>query len=122
MRKGTKIFSSDDASFRIFDKRNDVFDFGAHRNLFSYLLQGIGYVLSAIINDTVSIMDVFNQFVRESAPAQAYDIDSAISNRFASRYNIRWDVFAKPASALYHYVSAYPGFLRVYHGLRVRLP
>ena len=108
------------------------------------------YSISGLIGiSSLTCCRASDQFVRESAPAQAYDIDSAISNRFASRYNIRWDVFAKPASALYHYVSAYPAelvhqdvgtydsividndfachfrricFLRVYHGLRVRLP
>src|SRR5574344_2897894 len=51
-------------------------------------------------------MNGINQLVAESAATKSNEINSAITCRIFSCYDIWWDIFAEAASTLYHYISS----------------
>ena len=105
------IYLPDNSPFRVANKINDVFYFGAGRHFCFNLCEGIRSVESALINDAVGIVDILYNLVRKTTTTESDDVDSTVSDRFASGYDIRRNIFTETASSLNHNVSAYPAKL-----------
>ena len=93
-----------------FEKSPEIDYIVNFRTLFEfifYFFQCFCRVQTTLVDDTICIVNTFDHFIGEATTAQADDVDSAESDRFASCNDVRRNIFTETASALNHYMTAY---------------
>lgn len=83
----------------------DVFNLRAHRYLLADFSETFFTQLAALIEQAVGVVDIFNQFGREAATAQANQVETAIGHWFACRHGERRNVLTCARTATNHYVA-----------------
>ena len=107
--------STNDASFRGRDEVDDVLDFRSDLQFTLYLFQSVSDDTFAV-DETVSIVNEFDEVVAETVTAQAYEVDTAIACRLLACDDVGGHIHAKAASALYHHIAADTAELMAEHG------
>ena len=96
---------TNDASFRCRDKVDDVLYLRRHLQFTLYLLQAISND-SLTVDESISIMDEFDEVVAKTVTAQTYEVDSGIACRLLACNDVRRNVLTETATTLDHHVSA----------------
>lgn len=107
--------STNDASFRGRDEVDDVLDFRSDLQFTLYLFQSVSDDTFAV-DETVSIVNEFDEVVAETVTAQAYEVDTAIACRLLACDDVRRNILTEAAAALDHHVSTDLAELMAEHG------
>ena len=105
----------DDAAARASDEVDDVAYLGSHFHFGLNLVEGVGCVQAALVDEAVGIVDGLDGLVGEAAAAQAHNVQSGVADGLASGDDIGRDVLAEAASALDHAISAHAAELMHQH-------
>lgn len=100
--------STNDASFRGRDEVDDVLDFRSDLQLTLHLLQSVCDNTFAV-DETVSIVNEFDEVVAETVTAQAYEVDTAIACRLLACDDVRRNILTEAALA---WIITYPPILQ----------
>lgn len=66
---------------------------------------------TALVDDMVDGVDLFNIFLSETTTTHAYAVDASIGDWLATHCDKRWEVFVDPRAALQHHVCTDTGEL-----------
>ena len=92
----------DDAQLRSLDEGDDMLDLRTHRNLVANHEQRIEQAGVALVNNTVSMADMLDDFFVEPFVLQNIGIDAVEGCRFLGSNDIRRDIATETATGLNH--------------------
>lgn len=96
------FLSSDNTQFRIINKVDNMLNLRTHRNLILNHQQSIENAALSLVNNTVSMTDMLNNFITYPLMGKYYGTDPVIGYRFLGGNNIRRYIFTDTATGLCH--------------------
>ncbi len=109
------LLLSDNTQLRCVDKINDMLYLLAHGHLIAYHLQSVEDAAVTLVDNTVGVTDVFDDFRIHTFMLQDKGVHAVVGGRLLSCHDIRRQVFAEAAAGLRHRPCTYAASLAHQH-------